>query len=93
MNSSGNSPPAGSPYFSASFIIASCTISSAASASRTAYCACLKARRSTPARKSESSWREATKRPLRSVSSSHDPFAQYAALPYLLALLSDKTTR
>src|SRR5215470_14830229 len=39
--------------------MASCTMSSACSSSRTANSACLNARRSTPARNSESSLREA----------------------------------
>jgi hypothetical protein len=43
-NSSGSSAAGLSPYFSASLIIASCTMSSDASSSRTAYAACLNAR-------------------------------------------------
>ena len=46
-NSSGSSPAGLSAYFSVSFSMASCTMSSAASSSRTANIACLKARRST----------------------------------------------
>ena len=58
-NSSGSSAAGRSPYFSASRSIASCTMSSAASSSRTANTACLKARRSTPARNADSSLRDA----------------------------------
>src|SRR5438552_19036052 len=47
------------PYFSASLSMESCTISRAFSASRTANSACLYARRSTLARNSDSSSREA----------------------------------
>ncbi|EXI76792.1 MAG: hypothetical protein AW07_00191 [Candidatus Accumulibacter sp. SK-11] len=51
----GSSPAGRSPYFSASFIIASWTMSSADSSLRTANIACLNARRSTAVRKSDSS--------------------------------------
>src|SRR5438067_389360 len=57
--SSGSSPGGRVEYFSASFIIASCTMSSAASSSWTENTLCLKARRSTEARKSDSSLRVA----------------------------------
>ncbi|MDW9244208.1 hypothetical protein C7S13_2116 [Burkholderia cepacia] len=59
LKSSGSSAAGRSPYFSASLIIASCTMSSDASSSRTAYAACLNARLSTPARKSASSLSDA----------------------------------
>jgi hypothetical protein len=53
---SGSSGAGRVEYFSASFIIESCTMSSAACSSCTAYTVCLKARRSTEARKSDSSF-------------------------------------
>src|SRR5919199_3383921 len=56
---SGSSAAGRWPYFSASRSIASCTMSSAACSSRTANCACLNARFSTPSRKVESSLRDA----------------------------------
>src|SRR5581483_6548261 len=61
--SSGSSAAGRLPYFSASRSIASCTMSSAASSSRTANMACLNARRSTLSRKAESSLRVARVRP------------------------------
>ena len=55
-NSIGSSAAGLSAYFSVSLSIASCTMSSAASSSRTANIACLNARRSTSARNAEISW-------------------------------------
>src|SRR5262245_26650886 len=59
--SSGSSALGRSPYFSASRNIASCTISSAASCSRTANTACLNARLSTPFKNADSSLRDASR--------------------------------
>src|SRR5258706_10590648 len=57
--SNGNSAAGRCPYFSESLSIASWTMSSAASSSRTANTACLNARRSTLSRNAESSLRDA----------------------------------
>src|SRR5258706_2113547 len=61
--SNGNSAAGRCPYFSESLSIASWTMSSAASSSRTANIACLNARRSTLSRNAESSARDARVRP------------------------------
>src|SRR6266852_3339554 len=57
----GSSAAGLAPYFSESLSMESCTMSRAFSASRTANSACLYARRSTLARNSDSSFREARK--------------------------------
>jgi hypothetical protein len=61
----GNSSAGRWPYFSANFIMESWTMSKAASSSRTAKTACLKARRSTAIRKSDNSRSLARMNPLK----------------------------